>query len=94
MRKRQAMFEDDLDDDVGGIDDEEEPENRAYAAVLRNKSWASTRKLAIEGTIFRHSKHPAEVHPGVQHKLFVWICETKRPATHCPCGLYAVQWIE
>lgn len=75
-------------------EDRDEPEVVAYEAVLDDPDWHRTRKLALEGTVFRHQKHPAEVHPGLQHKLFVWICETRRPATHCPCGLYALMWLD
>jgi hypothetical protein len=66
----------------------------AYEAVLDDHDWARTRQLVLDGQVFRHEKHAATVHPGVQHKLFVWICETRRPQAHCPCGLYAVTWRE
>lgn len=81
------MYDDDRDDD-----DEKRPP--AYTAVVGDQAWTSTRTLAIEGTVFRHTRHPADVPPGIQHKLLVWLCETRRPATHCPCGLYALQWLD
>ena len=75
-------------------EDLDDPEVVAYEAVLDDPDWHRTRKLAIEGTVFRHQKHAATVDPGVQHKLFVWICEAHRPAAGCPCGLYALQWLD
>ena len=75
------MYDEDLDEDdartwrIGGAG---------------GSDWTSTRKLALEGTVFRHQKHAQAVHPGVQHKLFFWVCEARRPRERCPCGLYAL----
>jgi hypothetical protein len=79
-----------MDDDD---DDRDEPEVIAYEAVLDNHDWARTRRLVMAGQVFRHEKHAATVHPGVQHTLFVWICHTRRPQTRCPCGLYTITWL-
>lgn len=76
--------------DPDEIDDDEDVD--IYEACLNDRAWIRTRALAVDGERFAHQKHEEEVHPGVQHKLFVWVCEAKRPQRYCPCRLYELTW--
>lgn len=79
------MFEDDTDTDE---------EAWLYNELLSDPTMQRIRRLFIDGSVFRHEKHQSEVHPGVQHKLGTWSCETRRPSQQCPCGLYSLRWLD
>lgn len=71
----------------------EDPAETAYRQVAANDLWQRVLTLAVDGDVLRHEKHPVHVHPGLQHKLMVWVCEARRPRPQCPCGLYRLQWL-
>jgi hypothetical protein len=73
-------------------DETDDEETWLYKELLEDPIMRRVHWLVMDGQWFRHEKHPGEVHPGVQHKLFTWVCETIRPHTQCPCGLYTITW--
>lgn len=72
---------------------ETEDDDAAYHQVADDEAWQRVLTLAVAGDVLRHEKHPSQVPEGVQHKLFVWVCETRRPQAQCPCGLYRLRWL-
>ena len=80
------------EDFLDAIHDDDE-ETWLYREILEDPSLRRVHRLVVDGECFRHEKHPSEVPVGVQHKLFVWVCDTQRPRTQCPCGLYTLTWL-